>query len=75
MKKILVATITAVLLLLVATPVLADLETLTTVGPQSFREGIFGWSTEGISQHWHAVQSSEEAVSYTHLTLPTICSV
>ena len=37
---------------------------------------VSAWLVQGLqASYWKPVQSGLDAVSYTHLTLPTICSV
>jgi len=46
---------------------------------QSLESAVEGMSSEQLSWHppgkWCAAEVLEHPVSYTHLTLPTICSV
>ena len=50
--------------------------------PESIRYCVVGAGIHGLSTAWHLARElkargtgSGDAVSYTHLTLPTICSV
>ena len=47
----------------------------TTSGRGALNGGGTGATMQGNSLWWSQAQLRAEAVSYTHLTLPTICSV